>query len=93
MYDNSYNERPGFGAAYVDNFGTKLIPERKYFMMGDNRDNSKDSRFWGYMPEENMIGKAMIIYWSFDRYADAKWYEVWNWWRFVRWKRIGKIIK
>ena len=49
-----------------DNFGPVSIPSRHYFMMGDNRDNSQDSRFWGLLPHEHLKGKAMVIYWSFD---------------------------
>ncbi len=49
-----------------DNFGPVAIPGRHYFMMGDNRDNSQDSRFWGPLPHEYLKGKATVIYWSFS---------------------------
>jgi len=42
-----------------------VVPPDSYFAMGDNRDNSYDSRFWGFIPRENMIGRPMFIYWSF----------------------------
>jgi signal peptidase I len=49
-----------------DNFGPYVVPQGHLFMMGDNRDNSHDSRFWGALPRELVKGKAMFIYWSWD---------------------------
>jgi signal peptidase I len=49
-----------------DNFGPYVVPNRYYFMMGDNRDNSYDSRFWGPVHESLILGEALIIHWSWD---------------------------
>lgn len=50
-----------------DDFGPVEVPEGHYLMLGDNRNNSEDSRYWGFLPEDNVIGKAMFIFWPFDR--------------------------
>jgi signal peptidase I len=68
-----------------DNFGPVTVPEGSYFMMGDNRDQSLDSRFWGFVREEKIRGKAFRIYWS--------WSGQGNWTEWVRWERLGKAIQ
>ena len=47
--------------------GPMVVPEGKYFMMGDNRGNSEDSRFWGFLPRERVIGKACFVFWPLNR--------------------------
>ena len=49
-----------------DNFGPVVVPPGHCFVMGDNRDNSSDSRYWGFLPRENIKGEALIIYWSYE---------------------------
>ena len=46
--------------------GDVVVPPNKYFVMGDNRDFSSDSRYWGFVPRENIVGKPLVIYWSFE---------------------------
>ena len=75
-YKDYFPSDPAFGVRreaqdmlekHVDkSTGELVVPDDCYFAMGDNRDNSDDSRFWGFVPRQNIIGKPLIVYWSFE---------------------------
>jgi signal peptidase I len=69
-------------AGLRDNYGPATVPSGHLFVLGDNRDRSHDSRFWGFVPEAEVEGKAIVVYWSWD--SQDRW---------VRWERLGGLIR
>jgi signal peptidase I len=78
-HDPDITEITGFNAP-VFNYGPIIVPEKQFFMMGDNRDHSADSRFWGPVEYKNIVGKPWFIYMSWD--DNYK----------IRWNRVGKSV-
>jgi signal peptidase I len=69
-----------------DNFGPVTVPKDSCFCMGDNRDRSLDSRFWGFVKKDELVGKALIVYFSWDNKSE----DIFH---YIRWERFGKIIR
>lgn len=78
------------GRMYIDNMPSDyyVVEQDHYFMMGDNRDNSSDSRFWGFVPYNLVLGKGLIIYLSWNK-ESKQFYRIYE---KIRWNRIGKIV-
>jgi signal peptidase I len=76
------------GMGNKDNYGPVIVPPDQFFMMGDNRDNSEDSRFWGFLPRENIVGKAWIIYFSWEQR-----YSPWLLYKKIRWSRLLDVMR
>jgi len=70
-----------------------VIPPGKYFVMGDNRNNSEDSRYWGFVPRELVIGRAMFVYWSYDESAPSNGNPLFDFFLNTRWSRTGTMVK
>lgn len=72
-----------------DRWGPIGVPEGRYFVLGDNRDNSEDSRYWGFVERESIRGRPWLVYYSFDRDLG----EIIPWLKSVRWSRVGALIQ
>jgi signal peptidase I len=97
-YDSQFEWQTGYVAPEVDgstyrptrdDWGPILVPVGKYFVMGDNRDNSQDSRYWGFVDRGLIKGRPLFIYYSFDR---SKLRPL-PWLTEVRWSRVGDLVR
>lgn len=75
----------------VDNTCVYVVPPGQYFGMGDNRDNSQDSRVWGFIPAENLVGRAEFIFFSTD--GAYPWWQFWMWPFEIRYSRLLQAIR
>ncbi len=88
-----------------DNYAEQRVPENSLFCMGDNRDNSRDSRSWGFVPRDHLKGRAFMIWWSYDEDRDAYlrtsaadrirgiWSKITHLFTKSRWERTFQIIR
>ncbi len=100
----NYTQYIDAGSIY-DHYGPFVVPADHYFAMGDNRDNSQDSRFWGYVPRDHIIGKGLAIYWSYETPRDEylqvsvsdrlrQYSDVFvNFFSKTRWRRTLRVIR
>lgn len=72
-----------------NNWGPLVVPDRHYFMLGDNRDNSLDSRYWGFVPDSLVRGSPIFVYYSYSPDSGASL----DWLTRVRWQRLGELIR
>jgi signal peptidase I len=72
-----------------DNWGPIIVPEEQFFVLGDNRDNSEDSRYWGFVDRDQIKGRPWRVYYSSEPTVAG----AFGWLRYVRWDRIGGLIQ
>jgi signal peptidase I len=82
------DQRPDTYRPSRDNWGPIVVPEGQYFMLGDNRDDSEDSRYWGFVDRSAVKGRPLFIYYSFDTST----MRAFPWITEIRWARIGDLI-
>jgi signal peptidase I len=98
-YDVYYNpdfveeDYPIFAKDHEGDGRELVVPAGKYFVMGDNRNNSEDSRYWGFVPRELVIGRAMFVYWSYDESAPSNGNFLIDFFANTRWSRTGTMVK
>ena len=97
LYDVYYRPGPEDDVHDYDAFQGKdeiVVPAASYFVMGDNRNNSEDSRYWGFVPRDLVIGRAMFVYWSYDESAPPSGYGlIVDFFVNTRWARTGTFVK
>lgn len=87
----SYESLDCVDNSQYDNTNVYQVPPGTFFMMGDNRDDSDDSRDWGYVPFENLVGRAQVIFFSITEGENAWMFWYWPW--SVRWNRIFTLVR
>jgi signal peptidase I len=92
---NVYRDAAGVPEAFRkrDNYGPVTVPANQFFVLGDNRDNSLDSRYWGFLPRNDIEGEPVLVYWSYAGKARGTLSGLADLIRKTRWSRTGSVIR
>jgi len=92
LASNLFARRPSASSSYwpsLNRWGPLIVPKNNYFVLGDNRENSLDSRYWGFVPDSLVRGTPLLVYFSYEPDSASNF----SWLTHARWRRLGTVVR